>query len=273
MKVDFGLVPERVTDIFFLLSSATERLATSFGDVSFAVYDSNDFNHQVFASDPTSAARKEHASAILMCRCTRIDQRHWSLDVFQQPCNGNVVDYRPMLLSLRAMQKMNHEDMPLAWPHRLMQTEEEKKKAPILPRLPPTIERRISNMQGRRQSNTAGRKMSSVYSSGAGHSTRRPSISPMTMGRTVSSRSNPGSPRSEEVSELPDIYLRQVSASPAPRPAEGRGSAISEIETSGLERRVSNDSEGQGGVELTARGRRRHRTSHTSMSSNESVEM
>lgn len=253
MKVDFGLVPQRVTDIFFLLSSATERPATSFGDVSFAVYDSNDMNHQVFASEPKSTSRKEEASAILMCRCTRLDQRHWSLDVFQEPCNGNVIDYRPMLLSLRALQKMNYDDMPLPWPHRLMQTEEEKKKAPILPRLPPTIERRLSNM-GRRQSTSSVRKLSSLHS-GAGYSPRRPSIG-VFMGHTLSTR-------------------RQMSPSPGPRLTSNqsnsnRASPVpNEVETGGLQRLVSEGSEAD--VEFTARGRRKHRTSHVSMGSDESV--
>jgi len=172
MEVRLDLMPRVATDMFFTLSAPTNRDISRYTDVQVRLIDGANPGHELSSVqwnqkspgeeqreplpiEPSRTAKvrlagekkEESCEGVILCSLSRAPHGEpgWHLVSFGCTTQGNVNDYRPMILCLRAIQASRYPKPP-PWPHQVKLEEDEKtelekrdKQALMLPELPQAL--------------------------------------------------------------------------------------------------------------------------------------
>mmetsp|Transcript_159792 Transcript_159792/g.512763 ORF Transcript_159792/g.512763 Transcript_159792/m.512763 type:complete len:516 (+) Transcript_159792:295-1842(+) len=110
-------MPPSSTDVFLVATSPVVQDIGIFQDVKVVLRDAENPGHEIMTINMPQTATP--AEAAILCRISRTEGRNWQVGAFRSGCNGNAIDYRPLIAHLRNIQERKHGRTAPLWSHRV----------------------------------------------------------------------------------------------------------------------------------------------------------
>jgi len=108
-KIEVDNLPPNTTDLFFAVSAPMLGDIGKHGHISVALLDDDDHGHEVVVSKLPHTVDTE---AVIMCCISRGGRGSLYFGSYHSACDGNAMDYRPLIALLRRIQESCHPPDP-----------------------------------------------------------------------------------------------------------------------------------------------------------------